>query len=272
MNVQHGIDNFTKRILKHQMLWDRTYLNNNNPCNVYLYIPRKNSSSTRPISVKLSQYLPTLSKHDISWQSLNIPLVCPTFEDQRMNQTASTLWNIIETQREILKHSTVNRDINVNQSINNKLDWIMNAFSGSNNGNQVKQLQSENKLLKSQLMQKNMQMLGQNIQINRLNQTLLNAQQTIKQQTQENEKLNMEKTRVIKNRYYWKKTATERRQKMKFVGLTYTGNIWSQCSQATLRKRMYFLQNYMFTMYNINEKFTNELLRNYILKNPCVNR
>eukprot|EP01084_Bolivina_argentea_P209842 357367_1 len=255
MNVQHGIDNFTKTISKRQMLWNRTYWNENNPCCVYLYIPRNNrKSSTRPISVRLTKYLSTLSDHNIQLNSLNIPLICPTFADQRVNQTAFTLWNIVEAQRQKSKHSTINSDINVNQSINNKLDWIMKELSGSNDSNQVHQLQSENESLKSQIVQRNTQMLGLNTRMDQLHQNLLNAQQTIKEQKQENEKLKHDKTEVIKNRYYWKNTATKRREQMKFVGLTYSGNIWSQCSQATLRKRMYFLRNYIYSMYNINEK------------------
>eukprot|EP01084_Bolivina_argentea_P036816 68075_1 len=135
-------NNLQKCKSKHQMLWGRTYLNENNPCNVYLYISRNNHSGTMPISVPLFQYLSTLSEYDISLQSLNIPSVCPTFADQQASKTAYTLWNIAQAQLQLLlKHSTVSTDINVNSSINNKLDWILTALNGSNDSNKVKQLQ-----------------------------------------------------------------------------------------------------------------------------------
>eukprot|EP01084_Bolivina_argentea_P275694 470247_1 len=61
-----------KRKLRNCMLWDRTYLNDKNPCNIYLYIKQKNNSSTRPISIKPYQYLSKLSEHNIDPQSLHI--------------------------------------------------------------------------------------------------------------------------------------------------------------------------------------------------------
>eukprot|EP01084_Bolivina_argentea_P275695 470248_1 len=222
-----------KRKLRNCMLWDRTYLNDKNPCNIYLYIKQKNNSSTRPISIKPYQYLSKLSEHNIDPQSLHIPLICPTFEDPTQTQTATILWNIMEAHRACEKaksssvsksrNSPVNNDINVNKCINNKLDWIMNALAGSNDSKHEQQLQEENQLLKLQLLQKNKENVSKDTQIDALQQTLWNAQQTIKEKTQENVQLKRNKTKVIKNRYYWKWTATERYNKMKWVGLTYSG-------------------------------------------------
>eukprot|EP01084_Bolivina_argentea_P284735 488072_1 len=237
-------NNVNKRRSRNPMLWDSTYLNDKNPSNIFLYVPKE--IGTTPISVPPSQYISTLTKYGMSLESLNIPPISPSFQDSKANQTALILWNIVESER--LKRKTLINENGTdgNMSINDKLDWIMNTLKGTSDSDKhIQQVEMENNILKENLEQKNKKIIEKDTRIDQLQQTLWNTEQTVHETIQENKRLKQEKIKKIKEKYYWKTIAINGRKELKYVGLKYNGNISGHCSKQTLMKTVNYLTNYL---------------------------
>ncbi len=91
-------------------LWIKTCINTSNVENVYLRVPRNTSHGTWGKSVSPIDYVDTW-KHYYSIDLLNIPSICPTIDDQylqnihnfntkqyeQVQDTVNLLWKIVRS-------------------------------------------------------------------------------------------------------------------------------------------------------------------------------
>eukprot|EP01083_Nonionella_stella_P247407 857811_1 len=250
----------TKTPRKNPFLWTTTYVNAIKPSKVYLYILRNAHNpheGTRPISVAPHQYLSKLQKHNISLESLNIPITfvwskrffeqygLSTKDATTAHDTARQIWNIVQSQL-TLSQSTVpqcvdtrissaNHNSESDQSIHSKLDLILNKVNSMEHAQQARDVIAP----------------IDNDHQNEVLQNIVNTQHVqITDLHRKNRKLQKEKTQQSKNLYYYKHIAQEQRNTLHRIGLSYgvnTGTVrcFSNVGYSQLMRRVSFIQKYI---------------------------
>eukprot|EP01083_Nonionella_stella_P200378 733859_1 len=276
------------------ILWNRTYVNLKNVQNVCLYIQRRTSHGTRPISVAPSDYLSQLQENNITIHSLNIPNICPQYDltkthhlsdacNRQMNETIRLLWNIIQSHIQIdsechIRHiqsdqSAINlsqpskpTDVCMNEKmddLSSKMDRIVRACGIDTEYNHIQNIEVENDQLKS----RNAKLEEESIECK---QQMQNAQQTIDKQQRYIRRLQKERRNITNLKNYYKKVASKRRETLKCIGLVYKGNVVSMYGRKQLSRRIRFLACYMKEVYNVDTACVNQLLCKYVVMQKDV--